>query len=229
MVGIIGAMEIEVSGYLKLMTKKTVADFRGGQIYTGKINGKDAAVIKCGIGKVNAAVAASALILRVNGLRFIINSGVAGGLKNGIKHGDFVVASAAVQHDYDQTFDGLKPGQIPGFNSGEFTCDKGLADKFCGVLSGLGYDYSRGVIASGDQFISGKQRRDTIRAVFDASACDMETAAIAQVCQMFSVPFLGVRAISDCADDSAVSDFYSFCVSSSEKSITAVCEFLKII
>ena len=56
----------------------------------------------------------------------------------------------------------------------------------------------RGMVASGDIFVSRREEVDHILEVCpDAVAVDMESAAIAHVCWLKSVPFLCIRVISD--------------------------------
>ena len=226
MIAIIGAMEIEIAGLVKKMTGAKEISKGKISVTVGKLNGKDVAVCKCGIGKVHAAAAAAFILERFNKIKLVINLGVAGGIKPGIKQGDFVAASAAVQHDYDHTPDGLIIGQVAGYDNREFICDKAAAEKMCKILKKLGYTHEYGVIASGDQFIESKEKSAWLYKEFNAYAVDMETAAIAHVCDMFNIPFLGVRSISDNADGGAVEDFYSFAEKAAERSISAVCAFL---
>lgn len=66
-----------------------------------------------------------------------------------------------------------------------------------------GVHTAAGVIASGDQFIASAEAKKRIVDRFGARVCEMEGAAIAQVCYINSVPFAIVRAVSDCADGSS--------------------------
>ncbi len=227
MIGIIGAMEIEIAGLITRMTD--VREISRGKITVtyGKLSGAEVAVCRSGIGKVHAASAAVFMLERFPAIELMINLGVAGGVKPGIRQGDIVVASAAVQHDYDQTPDGLVKGQICGYEDPLLPCDKAAAERMCGVLSTLGYRFDTGVIASGDQFISSKTKAAALYTEFNAYACDMETASVAHVCDIFSKCFLGIRSISDNADGGAVEDFYSFVQKAAARSINAVVEFVK--
>ena len=228
MIAIIGAMEVEIAGVVSKITELQVVKSGKLQVARGKIGGKEVAVCRCGIGKVNAAAAASFMIERFKDITLVINLGVAGGIKSGIRQGDFVVASAAVQHDYDLSPDGSPVGRVAGYESHEFTCEREAADKMSQALTALGYTHYRGVIASGDQFINCKQKCHDLSTQFRAYACDMETAAIAHVCDLFGKKFLGVRAMSDNADGTAIDDFYTFMQKAAERSIAAVCRFLEL-
>ena len=227
MIGIIGAMEVEIAGLMKRIQEPKGVTAGRITVISGMLNGVNVSVCRCGIGKVNAAAAATLMIERFPAIELIINLGVAGGIKPGIRQGDFVVAGAAIQHDYDLTPDGLTRGQVAGYESREFACCKVAANKMCAVLANLGYRYEKGVIASGDQFIESKEKACALYREFVAYACDMETAAVAHVCDLFGKRFLGIRSMSDNADGGAVEDFYSFVEKAAERSINAVCAFLE--
>ena len=83
MIGIIGAMDIEVQG-LKDRMKNLVTETVGSiEFSTGILHGVECVVARCGIGKVNAAMCAQTMILRYSPSA-IINTGVAGGIGRGI-------------------------------------------------------------------------------------------------------------------------------------------------
>ena len=56
MLGIIGAMDEEVAQIKEKMTDVTVTSVAGMDFYQGKLGGKDAVVVRSGIGKVNAGI-----------------------------------------------------------------------------------------------------------------------------------------------------------------------------
>jgi len=184
-------------------------------------------VVKCGIGKVFASMAASVMISHFKGITLVINLGVAGGIEKDLCQGDFAVAFSSIQHDYDLSPEGLPVGNVAGYTKREFASDTSAAQKMCRVLGDAKYAYKMGVIVSGDQFIACGKKTAWLKNEFNAIACDMETGAIAHVCDILGVPFLGVRAISDNADDGAALDFNAFCTEAAKRSIYAVSEFLK--
>ncbi len=226
MIGIIGAMEIETNGLVAKLDN-VVNESMGGYTFTkGVYDGKDVVVCRCGIGKVFSSTAAVLMIERYLP-DCIINIGVAGGAKP-LVQGDVVVANKTVQHDYDAVADGLELGQVHGFSSPYFDCDVTLVDKLSTALERTGNKFIKGVIASGDCFVSSAEKSTSIAKRFGAVAFDMESAAINQVCQIQSVPFCSMRAISDNADNEAVKSFYEFVTEASEKAISAVCKFISI-
>jgi len=227
MIGIIGAMEIEIASLVDILTEKKEITV-GKLLFThGKYSGKEVVVVKCGIGKVFAASAATAMILTFPNIKLIINLGVAGGLHPALKQGDFAVAQHSVQHDYDLTPEGLPIGNVAGYDNRNFACDKTAVQNMCSVLEAENFIHKKGVIVSGDQFIACDKKTAWLKKEFSAIACDMETASIAQVCDLFSIAFLGVRAISDNASEGAALDFNAFCAQAAKRSIAAVKQFLK--
>ena len=99
-IGIIGAMDIEVDAVKEQMTGVTRVNIASMEFYQGKLNGKDVVVVRSGIGKVNAAVCTQ-ILADVFEVEAVINTGIAGSLRNEINIGDIVVSTDALQHDMD--------------------------------------------------------------------------------------------------------------------------------
>ena len=112
MLGIIGAMDEEVAQIKEKMTDVTVTSVAGMDFYQGKLGGKDAVVVRSGIGKVNAGMCSQILADRFH-ISAIVNTGIAGSLRAEINIGDIVVSTDAVQHDMDASGFGYRIGQIP--------------------------------------------------------------------------------------------------------------------
>lgn len=118
---------------------------------------------------------------------------------------------------------------IPGNNSIEFKADKNLIDiAYESAVKVLGKDKVKiGRIATGDQFIADKDRVKMIGEIFEASAVEMEGGAVAQVAQLYNVPFVVLRAVSDKADGSAKMTYEDFVVVAADNSANIVKEMLK--
>ncbi|MBQ8140669.1 MAG: 5'-methylthioadenosine/adenosylhomocysteine nucleosidase [Clostridia bacterium] len=209
MVGIIGAMKIEVDTLKKAMTEKNTETVSGIEFVSGKLYGRDAVVAQSGIGKVFAAVCAQTMILRY-GVDTVINTGVAGTLTAKLSINDIAVSSACVQHDMDTSALGDEVGLISGINIVNIPADEKLCGCVCGAATRLGLKAEAGVIASGDCFVSSAEKKKYISDTFGAIACEMEGAAIAQVCFVNEVPYVVIRAISDSADGDADMDYGEF-------------------
>ena len=211
MLGIIGAMEVEVKELREMMENPQAQTVAGMTFYQGTIKGKDVVVVRSGIGKVNAGICSQILVDRYQ-VEGIINTGIAGSLRNEINIGDIVLATVAVQHDVDATGFGYPLGEIPQMGIKEFPADeklRALAEE-CSKKANPDIQVFCGRVASGDQFISNKEKKNWIQDNFDAYCTEMEGAAIAQAAYLNNIPYLVVRAISDKADDSANMDYSEF-------------------
>ena len=211
MLGIIGAMEVEVKELREMMENPQAQTVAGMTFYQGTIKGKEVVVVRSGIGKVNAGICSQILVDRYQ-VEGIINTGIAGSLRNEINIGDIVLATVAVQHDVDATGFGYPLGEIPQMGIKEFPADeklRALAEE-CSKKANPDIQVFCGRVASGDQFISNKEKKNWIQDNFDAYCTEMEGAAIAQAAYLNNIPYLAVRAISDKADDSANMDYSEF-------------------
>jgi adenosylhomocysteine nucleosidase len=228
MIGIIGAMEQEVSQVVAAMTNVSVSEIAGMKFNKGKFCNKDVIVVKSGIGKVNAAICAEILVACFN-VDKIINTGIAGSLKNEINIGDVVLSTDALQHDVDATNFGYAKGVIPGMAVSTFIADEGLiktAEEACHKAC-PDIEVFKGRVVSGDIFVSDKAVKNSIAETFHGYCTEMEGAAIAQAAYLNKVPFLIIRAISDKADDSASMDYNEFekkAIANSVKLLTAMME-----
>lgn len=211
MIGIIGAMDEEISQITDKMTGVAVTETAGMTFNRGKLNGREIVAVRSGIGKVNAAICTQILAADFHA-DHIINTGVAGSLRNEINIGDVVISTDAVQHDMDATGFGYEPGVIPRMKISDFPADERLiklAVQACReAVPSVGVYEGR--IVSGDQFISDRQVKEKLIKQFDAFCTEMEGAAVAQAAYLNNIPFLIIRAISDKADGSAKMDYSEF-------------------
>ena len=195
MIGIIGAMGVEVKRLNAAIENKKTLNISGIEFHTGILCGREVVTAACGIGKVAAAVCAQTMILKFSP-ELIINTGVAGTLSSELGVGDIAIAEFSVQHDMDTSPIGDPVGLISGLNIIRIPSAERVTSLLEQSIVKLGGVKSlRGVIASGDQFINSRERKSFIVENFDAVACDMECASIAQVCYMNCTDFGAVRAI----------------------------------
>ncbi len=203
MTGIIGAMESEVNAIYAQMENKEIVEYNGIKFYKGSLYEKDVVVIQCGIGKVNAALCTQLLILKF-GVDKVVNTGIAGATGTDLNIYDFVVSTETVYHDFDTQFFGYKLGQVPGLPE-TFKADEKLVESVVSAFnnSKLSSEHKirTGLIASGDQFIAGGEKKNFIVSNFHPLCVEMEGCAVAHTCYKNNVPFVVVRCMSDCADD----------------------------
>lgn len=225
-IGIIGAMDEEVSQLKSRMEDIQVTVKANMEFNSGKLGGKDVVVVRSGIGKVNAAVCTQILIDDFN-VKTVINTGIAGSLKAEINIGDLVLSTDALQHDMDATGFGYDYGIIPRMETSVFPADSKIIEAAYAVCKEVNADINvfKGRVVSGDQFIGDKEKKNWIADQFQGYCTEMEGAAIAQTAYLNQIPFLIVRAISDKADDSAhmdYSDFEEKAIAHSVKLMTAL-------
>ncbi|SQI85745.1 5'-methylthioadenosine nucleosidase [Klebsiella oxytoca] len=152
-IGIIGAMEEEVTLLRDKIDNRQTITIGGSEIYTGQLQGIDVALLKSGIGKVAAAMGATLLMEHCKP-DVIINTGSAGGLASTLKVGDIVVSDETRYHDADVTAFGYEYGQLPGCPAG-FKADEKLIAAAETCIKALNLNAVRGLIVSGDAFING--------------------------------------------------------------------------
>ena len=227
MIGIIGAMDIEVERLLKEMDGARKRTVSGRDFYEGALRGQPVVVVRSGVGKVNAAMCAEALILNYEP-ELVINTGVAGALTGRLRIGDIAVARDLVQHDVDTSAFGDPFGLVSTVNRLEFPCAEWAVE---GLLDAIAAQKPlRGVavrIATGDQFINDGAVKKRIVDRFGADVCEMEGCAIAQVCFINGVDCAVIRAISDATDGAHVEDYGRFCAIAAEHSARILMKFLE--
>ena len=210
-VGIIGAMDVEVASLKEAANITKTTTIAGMEFCEGRLGGKNVVIVKCGMGKVNAGICAHTLIHDF-GCEAIINTGVAGSLDARIDIGDIVVSTDAVQHDYDVEAIGFQKGEIPYTGLYAFPADETLRAAAVEAVKNAAPDVHvfEGRVCSGDQFISTKEQKDKIISDFGGLCCEMEGAAIAQVCYLNNTPYVVIRAISDKPDETELVDYPVF-------------------
>ena len=224
---ILSALPEEQGSLAAALADRRTSRCAGREFHTGTLQGRPVVLALSGIGKVAAAITATLLIERFGAGR-IVFTGVAGGLGEGVRVGDVVVASGTLQHDMDAS--PIFPRwELPLRGTAVLACDAALSALLLRAASaGLAGESAvfslkspaparihHGLIASGDRFVSTARESAALRAELraaghDALAVEMEGAAVAQACSDHAVPCAILRTISDRADDSAHVDFSRF-------------------
>ena len=227
-IAIVAAMQEELGALLAAMPDEQRVRIADRDFWAGHLQGQPVVAVLSRIGKVAAATTATVLLERF-GVCAIVFTGVAGGLAPGVRVGDVVVASRLLQHDLDAS--PIFPRyEVPLTGHARFATDTAISDALATVAERLLGDpvallgqqvvddfglhaprLHRGLVVSGDRFIARAADSEALRHDLpDALACEMEGAAVAQVCHDYRVPFAAVRTISDRADDQAHTDFLRF-------------------
>lgn len=227
-IGIIGAMETEVSTIKEAMKADRVVTKAGMNFYEGMLQGTPAVVVQCGVGKVNAAMCVQ-ILADLFHITHVLNTGVAGSLNADLDIGDILVSEKAIQHDVDVSPLGYQLGKIPGFENREFAADMKMADAVIDACNRANPDVHvvKGCVVSGDQFISDHIVKERLISEFHGDCAEMEGASIAQAAVLNGIPFVVVRAISDKADGSAEVDYPTFENEAAVHCANMVLEFVK--
>ncbi len=199
MIGLIIAMDKELAPLVK--NGKTEQETRKNlKFYKFRIGNENCVAVRSGIGKVNAAYAATVLINEFNP-DVIVSTGISGGLgRNNLL--DLVVSTKCVQYDVDTSALGDPVGLVSTINKIYFDAEETLVNEFA-KKSGA----KKTVLACGDRFVADEKTKNMIVSTFDAGACDMESGAIAQVAHLENKPYVALRCISDGAGDGAELDY----------------------
>lgn len=138
-IGIIGAMEEEVTLLKESMNVVTTRNVIGCDFFVGSVEGSshNIVLVRSGIGKVNAALCAQVLI-DIFAVDSVINVGVAGAIDRTLKVGDIVISSDAIQHDFDTSALGDEPGYISRMDTSIFAADINLIDAATDAVEELG-------------------------------------------------------------------------------------------
>lgn len=186
MIGCVIAMESEAAGLLKKMRVVSNRSVYGRRVRIGQLFGKDIALTISGVGKVNAAVGACAVLLA--GAKTMLNIGTAGGLiPERCTVGELYLINKVVQYDFDLS-------EINGTEVG--TLD-GERENLLPLFLPEGLDLPERVLGTGDRFDDSPRDHDLLVRL-GCEIRDMEAGAIAQVCKYAGdVPFCSVKVISD--------------------------------
>lgn len=238
---ILGALDIEVELIRNALAKKEEQAFLGIKFYTGEIENRKIVVAATGVGKVNAAMATTLLIEHFRP-REIISTGTAGAINPQLLFGDIVVATKTSQHDLGTS---AKEGMIARGVANPATGEKNpiffpantrlmsIVDKAAKnvkpkpVKDGQGkrnLQIIKGVIISGDIFVSSPVKKEQLRGDFHADAVEREAAAIAQVCRQQGIPYIAIRSISDAGSSD---DFVKHGLSSAGQAAQLVLELIR--
>ena len=196
-IGVLTAMTSEFEQLAAMLDGVAECEKNNIGYLTGRVGENEIILRLCGIGKVNAALGAAELI-RAFAPDAMVSTGVAGGIDCCLGVMDVVVSSSIVYHDVWCGM-GCEYGQVQGMPA-VFAADEAM----CRAASSLNDDADNktrihaGLICTGDQFITNRDELDKIKGNFPAGlAVDMESAAIAQTCHIYGVPFVSFRIISD--------------------------------
>ncbi|MCR5874672.1 5'-methylthioadenosine/S-adenosylhomocysteine nucleosidase [Phenylobacterium sp. J426] len=235
MIGILCATPEELAA-LRAVLDLDVAPETHGQ--TQVWAGRGLALTRSGLGKVNAASAATLLLDRYAATTLIF-SGVAGGLHPELSVGAVLLADRLAVHDYGIVtagrFTATRPGVIP-FGAPEAGLEpvgaevvetlRRLRDD---VAPGLGHPVQLGGITTADYFLNCGRTRDELRGRLGADAIDMESGAVAQVAEAWGAPLYVIRTLSDLAGEESQITFNEMEAMAAKNSAACVKRLLELL
>jgi len=220
-IGIIGAMPSELKDIQNIQENPVITKLAGYEFHESMHGANKIVTVCCGIGKVNAAVCTQILI-DIFKTEQIINTGIAGGMKIGIKVLEIVISTSVLPHDLDAHF----LADYPPYHA-EFEADEELQKLAKSVCDEMQIVSHAGKIVSGDAFITDSEVKKNLIEKYNPYAVDMETASIGQTAWRNQIPFVSVRCISDLADDDGAMSFDEFEVLAAKRVaeiVMAMCE-----
>lgn len=221
--GIIGATENEIKPLIQVMSVDEDVNIAKLSFHVGTYSNIDVVAVCCGVCKVNAAIAAQILIDKFD-VSHIIVTGVAGAIDKQLNICDTVIASEVAYHD---VADEILTVYHPWMETIYFKADKELLDKIGDAISKSAWRESVfvGKIVTGESFIA-EEGRDEIIEKYNPLCVDMETAGIAHVCYVNSIPFIAIRSMSDTPAESGTAAFEKYYEAASIKSVEILKVFL---
>ncbi|MDP3855639.1 5'-methylthioadenosine/S-adenosylhomocysteine nucleosidase [Phenylobacterium sp.] len=212
MYGILCATPEELSALrARLAVDPTPQVFGPSRVWTGVHDGEAFALALAGLGKVNAAAAAT-ILLSAFEAKALIFAGVAGGLNPDLPVGAVLLADGLAIHDYglvaQNRFTPTLSGKIP-LGAPRLTAlapvpvrVRAILERLREAVAGrLGHPVSLGGVVTADYFLNCAATRDSLRADFGADAIDMESGAVDQVAQAWGRPLYVIRTLSDLAGE----------------------------
>lgn len=221
-IAILGAMDEEITLIRASLQDCQQHNFNHLTVYIGKLGDVEVALVKCGIGKVAAAVSTSVVIHHFSP-DFVINTGSAGGFSSHLNIGDIVISTELRHHDADLTHFGYEFGQTAGMPA-SFACDIRLIEHAANAAASLqDVQVQQGLICTGDAFIGSDEAAAIILKNFPSvCAVEMEGVAIAQSCHLLGIPFLVIRSLSDIAGKTSTVSFETYLDQAAKNSATLV-------
>lgn len=225
MIAIIGAMPEEIS-----IIKNSIVDIKEelraqSSFFTGKFLGKDVVLTLSKPGKVNAAIATTALLENYD-VDYVINIGSCGALQGDMNIGDMIIADSCVYFDVDATHFGYKLGQVPQMPE-VFSSDEEMLN-IAKDITLPDYKIHIGLVGTSDSFISSKERKEEILKEFPKiQVVEMEAAAIAQTCYNYGKKFIVCRSVSDKAQEGNRITFDEFLGIAAKNSSILTTELIK--
>lgn len=204
-IGVLCAGDRELAPFLPMLTDVRTSNQALLTVHEGHLADVAVAALYSGVCKVNAAIAAQ-LLIGAYRCDAIISAGTAGAMDASVDLFDTVVSTEAAHHDVAEH---ILTGFHPWLEQSFFRADEGLLAAARRTAEGMSRVHF-GRMVTGEQFVTDEGRAQ-INTCFHPLSVDMETAAVAQVCHAYGVPFISVRTMTDTPSRRGVGAFEENC------------------
>lgn len=205
----INAFKNEYKGSLELLEESPF------NIYSSKLENIELFILNSGIGTIKASVASSILINKYH-IELLLNYGVVGALIPNLNISSTFIVNQIAHYDFDlSAIDNLKRGQYQEYSSPLI----GVNKNYLMLLNNLFPNLDTVGLASGDKFLNTNKMKKEINKEFNASICDMESAGIIITANMFDIPSLFIKSISDSNNDDSKLEYETNAFSVAHSSI----------
>jgi len=180
MIGVFAATKMEIAGLRKRTAIEERTQEEGCVVERGQCNGVETLLVQFGMGKARAQRAVEAVLSRYP-LDAVVSLGFSGALTDDLQVGDVIVCGKIRHSGGDD----------------DVACDANLLSKAM-ALSSSRLCVIEGIGATSDAFVPDVDTKRRIASELGATAVDMESHWIGRAAVARGLPFLSVRAISDC-------------------------------
>lgn len=210
-----GAMNTETEVLIKALKNPATYRELNYLFVAGTYKNYPVVIVRTEIGLANAAASTALAIKKFNPVA-VINQGTAGGHDSAFKIGDIIIGGqsfdrAAFKSSYTKEGTGIDLTQQENIGtyaydraSGKFQAyekffpDKTLIDVAKKVAAAhKEFNVAVGTISTANSWINSVDYINFLNKTYGSSCEEMETNAVAQICQNAGVPFIGIRVLSD--------------------------------
>lgn len=188
MIGLIFALPRELESLRVKLRSSSGLKADGFTFYYGDVCGRSAVLVQSGIGRERSKRAAESL-LKIFDVDAVISAGLAGGLRDGVRTGELIIAESVLK-DYSRD-------KGPGGMSAGYPCHKGLVDFSCRLAREKGLEFHRGNLLTVNEVVAEPASKRRIGEATSAVAVDMEGVGVAEAAINYGTPFLALKVVSD--------------------------------
>ena len=195
---VVGAHKLELEFFKQQYDKISSINFGNGKIERLQDGAVPVYLLQTGIGleKAEQSLRLSLEYLKNNTQKsipdYVLNFGLCGAIHPEREIGDLIIGTDAISENQVNTI---------------FHFDSSLVADLSANLHSQSVNFVTGRIYSSNKAIADEKTRSKIYEDLDAQVVDMESAAIAQVCQQFEIPCAALKYVSDNADQFVMKDF----------------------